>query len=56
MDAKFDKLINEVTNENNKDYSIQELLDQLLKDDSWEQDPGKRFQTVMMLKGKLNNA
>ena len=22
MDAKFDKLINEVTNENNKDYTI----------------------------------
>lgn len=56
MDAKFDRLINEVTNEDNKDYTIQELLDELLKDDSWEPDPKRRFQTIMMLKGKLNNA
>ena len=56
MDAKFDTLIKEVTNENNKNYTIQELLDELLKDDSWEPDPGRRFQTIMMLKAKLNNA
>lgn len=56
MDKKFDKLIEAITNENNKDYSVSELLDKLLKDESWEPNPQKRFQTIMMLKAKLNNA
>ncbi len=56
MDKKFDTLIEKITNENNACYSISELLDELLKDESWEADPQRRFQTVMMLKSKLNNA
>ena len=56
MDKKFDQLIAEITNDNNKDYTVSELLDELLKDASWEPNPQKRFQTIMMLKAKLNNA
>ncbi len=56
MNQKFDQLINEITNENNQQYTVAELLDELIKDASWESDPRKRMQTVMMLKHKLENA
>ena len=56
MNQKFDQLINEITNENNQQYTVAELLDELIKDASWEPDPRKRMQTVMMLKHKLENA
>lgn len=49
-------LIARITNEDNKEYTISELLDELLKDDSWEADFGKRMQVVMVLKIKFDNA
>ena len=39
-----------------EEYSVQELLDELARDDSWEADPRARFMAVMLLKSKLEKA
>ena len=44
------------SNDDNTSYSIEELLDQLMKDDSWEQNPISRMKTVIALKIMFENA
>ena len=56
MMEDYQELIDSVTNEYNKDYTVAGLLDRLMKDDSWEPDPAKRLQAIIMLKIKFDNA
>ncbi len=56
MKAEYEKLIENVTNDNNRNYSVAELLDRLMKDDSWEPDPIRRMKTIISLKIKFENA
>lgn len=56
MKAEYEKLIENVTNDDNKNYSVAELLDRLMKDDSWEPDPMRRMKTIISLKIKFENA
>ena len=56
MKAEYEKLIENITNEYNKDYTVEQLLDRLMKDDSWEPDPVRRMKTIISLKIKFENA
>ena len=56
MNAEYEELIKKVTNDDNKNYSVAELLDRLMKDDSWEPDPMRRMKTIISLKIKFDNA
>ena len=56
MKAEYEKLIEKVTNEHNAQYTVEELLDRLMQDDSWEPDPMRRMITIISLKIKFENA
>lgn len=56
MKAEYEELIARVTNDDNKNYTVESLLDRLLKDDSWEPDPRRRMMTVISLRIKFENA
>lgn len=56
MKAEYEKLIEQITNDHNAKYTVEELLDRLMKDDSWEPDPMQRMKTIISLKIKFENA
>lgn len=38
------------------EYTVNELMDKLIADDSWEKNPHERMEVIMMLKFKFANA